>query len=109
LGECDVQVDPRYCTITMLVSKGYPESYEKGKEISDLEEVRDSIVFHAGTKKSGSKIVTNGGRVMTASAYGSSLHEALAKSNEAADTISFSGKYYRKDIGNDLKKLIKEK
>ena len=109
LGECDVQVDPRYCTTTMLVSKGYPESYEKGKEISNLDEVRDSIVFHAGTKKSGAKIVTNGGRVMAATAYGSSLHEALAKSNEAADTISFSGKYYRKDIGNDLKKLIKEK
>jgi phosphoribosylamine--glycine ligase len=109
LGECDVQVDPRYCTTTMLVSKGYPESYEKGKEISNLEEVRDSIVFHAGTKKSSTKIVTNGGRVMAATAYGSSLHEALAKSNEAADTISFSGKYFRKDIGNDLKKLIKEK
>jgi phosphoribosylamine--glycine ligase len=109
LGECDVQVDPRYCTTTMLVSKGYPESSEKGKEITNLEEVRDSIIFHAGTKKNGTKIVTNGGRVMTATAYGSSLHEALAKSNEAADTISFSGKYYRKDIGNDLKKLIKEK
>lgn len=109
LGECDVQVDPRYCTTTMLVSKGYPESYEKGKEITDLEEVRDCLTFHAGTKKSGSKVVTNGGRVIATSAYGSSLHEALAKSNEAADTISFSGKYFRKDIGNDLKKLIKEK
>jgi len=109
LGECDVQVDPRYCTTTMLVSKGYPESSEKGKEITNLEDVRDSIIFHAGSKKNGAKIVTNGGRVMTATAYGSSLHEALAKSNEAADTISFSGKYFRKDIGNDLKKLIKEK
>lgn len=109
LGECDVQVDPRYCTTTMLVSKGYPESYEKGKEITDLEEVRDCMTFHAGTKKSGSKIVTNGGRVIATSAYGTSIHEALAKSNEAADLISFSGKYFRKDIGNDLKKLIKEK
>jgi phosphoribosylamine--glycine ligase len=93
----------------MLVSKGYPESSEKGKEISALEDVRDSIIFHAGTKKSGNKIVTNGGRVLTATAYGVSLHEALGKSNQAADTISFSGKYFRKDIGNDLKKLIKEK
>ena len=109
LGECDVQVDPRYCTTTMLVSKGYPESSEKGKEISKLEDVRDCIVFHAGTKKNGLKVVTNGGRVLTATAYGSSLHEAIGKSNEAADTISFSGKYFRKDIGNDLKKLIKEK
>jgi phosphoribosylamine--glycine ligase len=109
LGECDVQVDSRYCTTTMLVSKGYPESSEKGKEISNLEDVRDCIVFHAGTKKNGSKVVTNGGRVLTATAYGSSLHEAIGKSNEAADTISFSGKYFRKDIGNDLKKLIKEK
>jgi phosphoribosylamine--glycine ligase len=109
LGECDVQVDPRYCTTTMLVSKGYPESSEKGKEISNFEEVRDCIVFHAGTKKNGAKVVTNGGRVLTATAYGSSLHEAIGKSNEAADVISFSGKYFRKDIGNDLKKLIKEK
>ncbi len=109
LGECDVQVDPRYCTTTMLVSKGYPVSSEKGKEISNLEDVRDSIIFHAGTKTSGSKIVTNGGRVIATTAFGSSLHEALAKSNEAADVISFSGKYFRKDIGNDLKKLIKEK
>ncbi|MDP5076187.1 MAG: phosphoribosylamine--glycine ligase, partial [Flavobacteriales bacterium] len=109
LGECDVQVDPRYCTTTMLVSKGYPESSEKGKEISNLEDVRDCIVFHAGTKKNGPKVVTNGGRVLTATAYGSSLHEAIGKSNEAADTISFAGKYFRKDIGNDLKKLIKEK
>jgi phosphoribosylamine--glycine ligase len=93
----------------MLVSKGYPESYEKGKEITALEDVRDSIIFHAGTKKSGAKTVTNGGRVLTATAYGSSLHEAIAKSNEAADVITFSGKYFRKDIGNDLKKLIKEK
>jgi phosphoribosylamine--glycine ligase len=109
LGECDVQVDPRYCTTTMLVSKGYPESSEKGKEISSLENVQNSIIFHAGTKKNGSKVVTNGGRVIAATAYGSSLHEALARSNEAADVVSFSGKYFRKDIGNDLKKLIKEK
>jgi phosphoribosylamine--glycine ligase len=109
LGECDVQVDPRYCTTTMLVSKGYPESSEKGKEITHLEDVHDSIIFHAGTKKNGAKVVTNGGRVLTATSYGASLHEALGKSNEAADTISFSGKYFRKDIGNDLKKLIKEK
>ena len=79
------------------------------KEISNIENARDCIIFHAGTKKSGTKVVTNGGRVLTATAYGSSLHEAIGKSNEAADTISFSGKYFRKDIGNDLKKLIKEK
>ena len=109
LGECDVQVDLRYCTTTMLVSKGYPESSEKGKEISNIENARDCIIFHAGTKKNGAKVVTNGGRVLTATAYGGSLHEAIGKSNEAADTISFSGKYFRKDIGNDLKKLIKEK
>jgi phosphoribosylamine--glycine ligase len=93
----------------MMVSKGYPESYEKGKEITGFDEVRDSLIFHAGTKKSGAKVVSNGGRVITATSYGSSMQEALEKSFEAASTVDFSGKYFRNDIGNDLKKFLKEK
>ena len=109
LGECDINVDNRYATTVMMVAKGYPEAYEKGKEITGFEDVRDSLVFHAGTKKSGAKVVSNGGRVIAATSYGSSMQEALEKSFEAVDTIEFSGKYFRTDIGNDLKKFLKEK
>lgn len=89
-------------TTVMLVSGGYPEAYEKGKTITGLEEVTDSIVFHAGTKVSGEDLLTNGGRVIALTSYGADKDEALAKSMANAEKVTFEGKYYRTDIGFDL-------
>ena len=87
----------------MLVSGGYPESYEKGKVISGLEEVENSIVFHAGTRKEEDKVLTNGGRVMAITSIGRTIEDSLSKSYENVDKVKFDGKYYRKDIGFDLR------
>ena len=86
----------------MLVSGGYPEAFEKGKVITGLEEVKNSIVFHAGTKEIDGNIVTNGGRVLAISSYGNTKDEALAISFENAQNISYEKKYFRGDIGFDL-------
>jgi phosphoribosylamine--glycine ligase len=86
----------------MLVSGGYPEAYPKGKEIVGVENVRDALVFHAGTAMSGDNLVTAGGRVMAITAYGKDLQEALSRSNAGANTITFEGKNFRTDIGFDL-------
>lgn len=86
----------------MLVSGGYPEAYEKGKEISGLEEDSDTLVFHSGTKLEGDKVLTNGGRVISLTSFGRDMNEALERSYEMAATIDFEGKYFRKDIGFDL-------
>ncbi len=102
-GEQDFYVDEDVATTVMLVSGGYPENYEKGKGISGLEEVENSIVFHAGTRKEEDKVLTNGGRVMAITSIGRTIEDALSKSYENADKIKFDGKYYRKDIGFDLK------
>lgn len=89
------------CTV-MLVSQGYPQSYEKGKEIKNIDSVTDSFIFHAGTKAENNKIITNGGRVMAISSYGKNMNDALLKSYKNSEKIQFEGKYYRKDIGFDL-------
>ena len=102
-GEQDFYVDEDVATTIMLVSGGYPESYEKGKGISGLEEVENSIVFHAGTRKEEDKVLTNGGRVMAITSFGRTIEEALSKSFDNAEKVKFDGKYYRKDIGFDLK------
>ena len=102
-GEQDFYVDEDVATTVMLVSGGYPESYEKGKGISGLEEVESSIVFHAGTRKEEDKILTNGGRVMAITSFGRTIEEALSKSFDNAEKVKFDGKYYRNDIGFDLK------
>ena len=94
--------DNRFATTVMLVSGGYPESYEKEKTISGLDQSTDSLVFHAGTKKMQSGIVTSGGRVISVTSYGNDLKAALAKSYSTAEKINFEKKYYRKDIGFDL-------
>ena len=86
----------------MLVAGGYPEAYEKGKEITGVETVDKSIVFHAGTKNDSGTVKTNGGRVIALTSFGETMEEALIKSFESAEKISFDGKYYRKDIGFDL-------
>jgi phosphoribosylamine--glycine ligase len=102
LNSYKLKVDSRTAAAVMLVSGGYPGSYENGKEIRNLEQVSDSIVFHAGTKQDGNTIVTNGGRVLAVTSYGNSIQEAIGKSNNFANIINFEGKHFRNDIGFDL-------
>nr|WP_320118021.1 phosphoribosylamine--glycine ligase [uncultured Marinifilum sp.] len=102
LHKADFEMDSRTVTTVMLVSGGYPENYEKGKVITNLNKVEGSIVFHAGTCNSGSNVLTNGGRVISVSSYGETMEAALALSFKNADIINYEGKYFRRDIGFDL-------
>jgi len=101
-SEKDLNINEQAATTVMLVSGGYPEAYEKGKEIKGVESVEESIVFHAGTKMENETLKTNGGRVIALTSFGENIENALTKSFESAEKISFKGKYYRKDIGFDL-------
>ncbi|TXK51592.1 phosphoribosylamine--glycine ligase [Pontibacter qinzhouensis] len=104
LGSFKLEVDPRTAATVFLVSGGYPEGFEKGKEISGIEEVDgDVMVFHAGTKKVGDKLTNNGGRVIAVTALADTMDGALAKANAAAEKITWQDRYYRHDIGFDLK------
>ena len=103
LGECELKIDPRYAVTVMAVSGGYPGSYEKGKLITGTDAVEGSILFHAGTKVTDGKLLTSGGRVIAVSSYGSTKDEALATSFANVARINFDGKYFRRDIGFDLK------
>jgi len=102
LNEKEIEIDERFAATVMLVSGGYPQNYEKGKEIFGLDKVEGSIIFHAGTALNDGKLVTNGGRVMAISSYGKTKKEALELSLRNAEKINFEGKYFRKDIGFDL-------
>ncbi len=102
LNEVDLSIDERTATTVMTVSGGYPEAYTKGKVISGLETIEDSIVFHAGTKQEGENIVTSGGRVLAITSFGNDYKEALAKSYQNIEKFNFEGMYYRKDLGFDL-------
>jgi len=106
LEKVNVEIDSKACVTVMLVSGGYPGDYQKGKEILNLEKTSGSIIFHAGTKFSGEKIVTNGGRVISISSLGKTFNDALLLSYKNASLIDFEGKYYRKDIGQDLQKYL---
>lgn len=94
--------DPRFAVSVMLVAGGYPGDYEKGKIITRLDEVKESILFHAGTTLSNGNVVTNGGRVIAISSYGETKEEALAQSFKNAQLVEYEGKYFRSDIGFDL-------
>lgn len=108
LSERDVDIDPRSAATVMMVSGGYPESYEKGKEIKGLQNFQEgAIIFHSGTQSDGPKTITSGGRVLCATAYGKDLERAIKKSYESLDKISFDKAYYRKDIGKDVLKKPK--
>jgi phosphoribosylamine--glycine ligase len=102
LSECDIQFDERSACTVMMVSGGYPEDYEKGKTISGLNAVTDSMVFHAGTAADGPVVVSNGGRVLAVTSYGKNLDSALERSYQSLEKISFDKAYYRKDIGFDV-------
>ncbi len=102
LADIEVELDPRSAAAVILVSGGYPGSYEKGKIISGIDDVDDSMVFHAGTRLQGGEVVTNGGRVVAVTSMSETLDEALHLCNENAEIIHFEGKYYRRDIGFDL-------
>ena len=102
LDQKSFQVTPKTATTVMLVAGGYPEAYEKHKEITGIENVTESTVFHAGTTTKEDKVVSNGGRVMAVTSFGDTIEEALKKSYKSIDLIHFDKMNYRKDIGFDL-------
>lgn len=103
LNEKELQIDSRYAVTVMMVSGGYPGNYPKGKVITGLEDVEDSLVFHAGTTLRDDKVVTSGGRVLAVTSYGGTMDEALEISYRNIEKIHFEGSYYRRDIGFDLR------
>jgi phosphoribosylamine---glycine ligase len=102
LAERKLDIDERFVTAVMLVSGGYPGSYEKGKLLNGLDRTRGSVLFHAGTRKEADKVVTSGGRVIAITSWGSTMKEALNTSYRNAGLLKFEGSYYRTDIGFDL-------
>ena len=103
LADSDFVISPQTAVTTVIVSGGYPDAYEKGKVIAELEKMEDITVFHAGTTTNDKgEVVTNGGRVLALTALANSLEGAVNKSQKAATAVQFEGKYYRKDIGLDL-------
>lgn len=102
LDEKTYEITSQVATTIMLVSGGYPEDYAKGKEISGLNSVTNSTIYHAGTAKKEEKVITNGGRVLAITSFGNTIEEALAKSYTSIEELSFDKMNYRKDIGFDL-------
>ena len=102
LHKTHIEIDERPAATVMMVSGGYPEEYEKEKEITGLDSVTDSMVFHAGTKLSAGKVVTNGGRVLAVTSIKDTLKEAVAASYASIAKIDYAKKYFRKDIGKDV-------
>ena len=92
----------KFVSTVILASNGYPNSYKKGDKINNLEEIDESIIFHAGTKNNKGNIESNGGRVLAATGFGETIEDALSKSYTIANNISWKNKYFRRDIGKDL-------
>ncbi len=107
LNTIDLEIDPCTATTVVMVSGGYPDAYEKGKIITGVEPDSESIVFHAGTKNQDEKTVTDGGRVLAITSMAQNIQDALNSSYKTAGKIQWEGVYYRKDIGQDLIKLMK--
>ena len=103
INEVDLDIENNFTTTVILAADGYPESYKKGDDIRNLEEFSNSKIFHAGTKKENNRNLSDGGRVIACTGYGESLEDALKNSYNLADNISWNNKYFRKDIGEDLK------
>ncbi len=108
LHEIKIETDERSAATVVAVSGGYPGDYEKGKEISGLNDnsLADSIIFHSGTKQEGEKIITNGGRIFTVTSFGDNITEAVEQSNYVMEQLFFEEMYYRSDIGYEFKKSI---
>ncbi len=102
LDQATLEIDPRSATTVMIVSGGYPEEYQKGMTITGLDQVKDSLVFHAGTTVKGTEVVSNGGRVLAVTSFGVDFSQALKTSYQNIDKLHFDKMYYRKDIGFDL-------
>jgi phosphoribosylamine--glycine ligase len=102
LHEKSFSVTDKTAATIMLVSGGYPEAYQKNKEIKGFENIKESIIFHAGTTTLDDKVVTNGGRVMAVTSFGDTIEEALGKTYRSIDKIHFDQMNFRKDIGFDL-------
>ncbi|TQD40772.1 phosphoribosylamine--glycine ligase [Haloflavibacter putidus] len=102
LKQINLEIIKEAAATVMTVSAGYPEAYDKNKEITGLDKIEDAIVFHAGTKQENGKILTNGGRVLAVTAFGKDYQEALKKAYQNVEKIHFDKLYYRKDLGKDL-------
>jgi phosphoribosylamine---glycine ligase len=105
LNTITLKVNPQTATTVIMVSEGYPGSYQKGKTITGIDNVGDTLVFHSGTKDDNGQLLSNGGRVLALTSFGSSIAGAVEKSLQAAATIQFENKHYRTDIGKDLMAL----
>ena len=103
INEIDLDIKENFTTTVILAADGYPASYKKGDEINNLEEFENSKIFHAGTSKKDDKILSNGGRVLACTGFGKRLDDALKNSYRLANNIAWKNKYFRKDIGQDLK------
>ena len=102
LNDIQLEVTHETASTVIAVSGGYPEAYEKGKEITGVESAENSIVFHAGTKEENGKLYSNGGRVLAVTSFGKDHNEALKKSYQSLGEINFDKMYFRGDIGKDL-------
>lgn len=103
LNEIDFEIDEQACVTIVLASNGYPETFEKGKKITNLQQQENEFIFHAGTTLDNEgNIISSGGRVLTTSALGKNIQDALQKANTIAERVQFENKYYRKDIGFDM-------
>lgn len=106
LDKIKLSITPKHAVTTMVVAGGYPEDYKKGDVMEIPAPDKDTIIFHAGTKGSNGQTITNGGRVIALTGLGKTMASAIAKSQKLAKKVKFKNKYYRKDIGQDLKKYL---